>query len=82
MENSTKIITATAVGVVVGGVIGLLFAPEKGEDTRKDISQKGKTFFQKINDQMSKEKLSELKQEFETQLEKINEKIKGFTNPA
>jgi gas vesicle protein len=57
-----------------------LFAPEKGEKTRKDISKKSKKLLQKINDQMSKEKLTELKKEFEGQLNNINEKIKSFAN--
>jgi gas vesicle protein len=80
MKNLSKIVIATSAGLIVGGALGLLFAPEKGEKTRKDISKKSKKLLRKINDQMGKEKLTELKKEFEEQLDKINEKIKNFVN--
>jgi gas vesicle protein len=40
MENTNdtgKIIAALLVGAVVGGALGILFAPAKGSDTRKKI---------------------------------------------
>ena len=80
MKNLSKCIVAVATGVALGGTLGILFAPEKGEKTRRDISKKGKKLLRKMNDQMGKEKLTELKKEFEEQLDKINEKIKNFVN--
>lgn len=80
MKNLSKIIVAAAAGIVVGGVLGLLFAPEKGSKTREDISKKSKKVLGKINDTLGKEKLMELKEEFEDQLGKINERIKKFAN--
>lgn len=80
MKNLSKIIIAASAGLMAGGALGLLFAPEKGEKTRKNISKKSKKLFRKINEQMSKEKLTELKKEFEGQLDKINERIKSFGN--
>lgn len=39
---NTKIILAGALaGIAVGAIIGVLFAPNKGTDTRKQIAQKG-----------------------------------------
>lgn len=78
MKNLSKVIVATAAGIVVGGALGLLFAPEKGYKTRKNISKKGKKVLNKMNDHLGKEKLIELKEEFETQLDKINDRIKKF----
>ena len=37
MKNSAGIIAAFLGGAIVGGVLGLLFAPESGEETRKKI---------------------------------------------
>ena len=40
MNSSSKIIAGVLAGVAAGAVLGLLFAPEKGEDTRRRISEK------------------------------------------
>jgi gas vesicle protein len=37
MKNSVGIIAAFIGGAIVGGALGLLFAPESGEETRKKI---------------------------------------------
>lgn len=36
--KALNIVAAFLGGVVLGGVAGILFAPEKGEDTRKKIA--------------------------------------------
>ena len=38
MKNSFGLIAAFLGGAVVGGALGLLFAPEKGDKTRKRIA--------------------------------------------
>jgi gas vesicle protein len=64
MKNSSKILIALGAGIAVGGVLGLLFAPDKGVETRTKIAQKGKEF---------KEELSKrLKAVHEKQEEKVN----------
>lgn len=78
MKNLSKIIIASAAGIITGYALGLLFAPEKGKKTRKDLSKKSKKFIRKINDQVNMERFTELKNEFGGQLDKINEKIKSF----
>jgi gas vesicle protein len=40
MNSTSKIIAATLAGVAAGALLGLLFAPEKGEETRRKISEK------------------------------------------
>ncbi|MCE3296130.1 MAG: hypothetical protein K0R65_1844 [Crocinitomicaceae bacterium] len=42
MENSTgKMVGALLVGAAIGGIIGMLFAPDKGSETRKRLLAKG-----------------------------------------
>ncbi|MFT3754210.1 MAG: YtxH domain-containing protein [Paludibacter sp.] len=38
MKNSVGLIAAFLGGAIIGGVLGLLFAPESGEETRKKIA--------------------------------------------
>lgn len=80
MKTLSKIIIASSAGIITGYTLGLLFAPKKGKKTRKDISKKSKKIMRKINEQVSSEKFTELKNEFGGQLDKINEKIKSFAN--
>ncbi|HET7115402.1 MAG TPA: YtxH domain-containing protein [Hanamia sp.] len=80
MKTLSKIIIASSAGIITGYTLGLLFAPKKGKKTRKDISKKSKKIMRKINEQVNKEKFTELKNEFGGQLDKINEKIKSFAN--
>jgi gas vesicle protein len=49
-----RILTAFAVGAAAGAILGLLFAPHKGEVTRKKIAERGQDikedFKEKVND--------------------------------
>lgn len=56
MENSNntgKIIGAVLVGVAIGGILGVLFAPEKGSVTRKKMLSKGEDFKDLIQEKIS-----------------------------
>ena len=39
--KSSKIITGVLIGAAAGAVLGILFAPEKGKDTREKLRRKG-----------------------------------------
>lgn len=39
--SSSKILTGLLIGAAAGAVVGILFAPEKGIDTRKLLGKKG-----------------------------------------
>jgi gas vesicle protein len=59
MKNSNKVLIAVGSGLVVGGILGILFAPDKGENTRKKITDSGKKLTDTVKDtlQKGKEKL-------------------------
>ncbi|HMT74539.1 MAG TPA: YtxH domain-containing protein [Chitinophagaceae bacterium] len=42
MKSTSKILIALGAGMVVGGVLGVLFAPDKGVNTRHKIAENGK----------------------------------------
>jgi gas vesicle protein len=57
MEESTinngKMIGALLVGAAIGGVLGVLFAPEKGSETRKKIMAKGEDLRDSIKEKFT-----------------------------
>ena len=42
--SSGKVLLGVLTGVAVGALLGVLFAPDKGWNTRKRISKKGEDF--------------------------------------
>lgn len=52
MKNTSKILIALGAGVAIGGLLGILFAPAKGEDTRKKISENSKKLVDRFNGQI------------------------------
>lgn len=49
MNNTAKLLVALAAGAAVGAVLGVLFAPAKGEDTRDNLVKKGKEFADELS---------------------------------
>jgi len=42
MNTTAKMLTALAAGAATGAILGILFAPDKGKETRKKITDQGK----------------------------------------
>jgi len=61
MKNTSKILIALGAGLAIGGVLGVLFAPDKGSVTRQKIAEGGKKFADNFNRKikLGKEKLQE-----------------------
>ena len=61
MKNITKMLIALGAGLLAGGVLGVLFAPDKGAETRRKIREKGKDLKDQVGDKLKwgKEKLDE-----------------------
>lgn len=67
MNNTTKILTALAIGAAAGAILGILYAPDKGSETRKKINEEGKKMADAIKNRYNdmKEKMSASKSDMD-----------------
>jgi gas vesicle protein len=68
--NSGKVVLGVLAGVAVGAVLGILFAPDKGTETRKKISRKGEDAVDEIA-----EKFDELLNSLTEKIDAVKEEI-------
>ncbi len=91
--NKEKVILATLTGVASGVIIGLLFAPEKGEETRKKINEKRAEYLKEVKNEIEelrkalnkkveagKGEVNELSQELKKKGDDIIDKAKKLTS--
>lgn len=66
MKSTQKILTAAVAGAVIGAVAGILFAPDKGSETRKKIVDQGRKAGDSLKDAIDsgKSTLSEMKEKY------------------
>ena len=68
--SSGKVILGAIAGLATGAILGILFAPEKGKDTRKKIAKK------------SKDSIDEIKSKYEDVIGGISSKYGSLKKDA
>ena len=63
--NSGKLVLGVLVGVATGALLGILFAPEKGSETRKKIAKKSEDY------------VDEVKVKFNNLIDDLSKKVDG-----
>ncbi len=84
MENlngTVKVISAVVVGALVGAALGILFAPEKGSRTRRNIANGAKDLADDLI-QRIKDEASVLRQKANDLEELAKEKFEEMTSNA
>ena len=89
MTNNAKIIAVLAAGIAAGAVLGILFAPDKGSETRKKVSEEGKRLAQTLKEKFNrvKERTEEVAgtiqqsiDELEAKADMMREKMSQYSN--
>lgn len=77
MNDTGKVLTALAAGFAVGAITGILFAPDKGSETRHKIAEKGREFSDAVRDKVhaGKEKVTELRDKIRGTAADIKEQL-------
>lgn len=68
--STGKVVLGTVAGLAVGGILGILFAPEKGSVTRQQILDKGNDY------------ADDLKSKYSGIAETLKEKFQAVKNDA
>lgn len=77
MKTTSKVILSLLAGVAAGSVLGLLIAPESGEETRKKLAKSAK----KLNENL-KTTISDLSQKSQEALKDLSETIQELKRAA
>lgn len=72
--NSGKLLVCILAGFAAGAVIGILFAPEKGSRTRKQIRNKGENYADDLKD-----KFDDFVDSFNKKYQSIMQKTESMT---
>jgi len=61
MKNITKVLVALGAGLAIGGLLGILFAPRKGKETREKLKEDGTRLKTQLSEKLSwgKQKMAE-----------------------
>ena len=80
MENTTRILIGVGAGLVTGVLLGVLFAPNKGVETRRKIKDAGNKLSDNVKQtiQRSKDGLYSLKEGIKERLDSINETSEDY----
>ncbi|MBK8787077.1 MAG: YtxH domain-containing protein [Chitinophagaceae bacterium] len=72
-NNTGKLMGAIMIGAAIGGALGILFAPDKGSETRRKISKKGNDLTDAV-----KEKFDAIVDKFKKEVEDVKEQANDF----
>ena len=81
MKNTQKLLVGFVSTFVAGAVVGILFAPERGNRTRKRILRSGKDLFKTVDYSLEegKDSLEEIRDVLKNNLDRVTHKIQKIS---
>ncbi|HLW08418.1 MAG TPA: YtxH domain-containing protein [Marinilabiliaceae bacterium] len=82
MKSTGSFFSGLLLGAAVGAAIALLYAPEKGDVTRKDIKKKMKELEKELDTLTSKlkEKGGEMKEDVKKRIKEVEDRLSELIN--
>ena len=75
--SSGKVLLGVLAGVAAGALLGILFAPDKGWNTRKKISKKSEDYVDALRD-----KFDEFLDNISAKVDEVKEEVTDFSEQA
>ncbi|HEY6142067.1 MAG TPA: YtxH domain-containing protein [Flavobacterium sp.] len=72
--STGKVVLGTVAGLAIGGILGILFAPEKGSVTRQKIADKGHDYADSL-----KSKYNELADSVKETIQSVKKEAQNFS---
>ncbi len=82
MENNGKILAALLIGAVAGAALGILFAPDKGSETRKKMAGKAAELGDELKKHYTKSKdaVDDIKEKVMSKVEEVRNSSHSRSN--
>lgn len=74
MADSGKVVLGLLAGIAIGATLGILFAPDKGTETRRKLAEKAEGMEEDLEKQFN-EFMNEMKKKLATVKEQVEEGI-------